>query len=58
MQKPTDPKQDAPVARALGALDAKGIEEAVSVVTSCGDPPEAGRAFSELGKKLYRAKKM
>jgi hypothetical protein len=57
MQKPTDPKQDAPVARALGALDAKGIEEAVSVVTSCGDPLEAGRAFSELGKKLYRERK-
>jgi hypothetical protein len=57
MQQQADPKQDALLARALGALDAQDVEAAVSVVTSCGDALEAGRAFSELGKKLYRERK-
>jgi len=57
MHEETDPKQDALGARALGAFDAQGIEQAVSVITSCGDPVEAGAAFAALGKALYRDRK-
>ena len=57
MHEQTDPEQDALVARALAAFDAQGIEQAVSVITSCGDPLEAGAAFSALGKALYRDRK-
>jgi hypothetical protein len=57
MQKQTDPKQDAVLARALDALDTQSIDQAVSVITSCGDPLEAATAFSALGKVLYRDRK-
>ena len=57
MHEQTDPRQDALVARALSALDANDIAQAVSVITSCGDPVEAGAAFAALGKVLYRDRK-
>jgi hypothetical protein len=57
MHQQTDPKQDALVARALSAFDAQAIEQAVSIITSCGDPLEAGAAFSAFGKALYHDRK-
>jgi hypothetical protein len=57
MHKQTYPKQDALVARALGAFNSQAIERAVSIITSCGDSLEAGAAFSALGKALYRDRK-
>jgi tetratricopeptide (TPR) repeat protein len=57
MHERTDPKQDALVARALEAFDAQAVEQAVSIITSCGDPLEAGAAFAALGKVLYRDRK-
>jgi tetratricopeptide (TPR) repeat protein len=57
MHEQTDPKRDALVAAALGAFDAQAIDQAVSVITSCGDPLAAGAAFAALGKILYRDRK-
>jgi hypothetical protein len=57
MHQQSDPSQDALVARALGAFDTHAIAEAVSIITCCGDPIEAGAAFAALGKVLYRDRK-
>src|SRR5262249_32301615 len=57
MDEQTDPKQEALVARALGAFDAQGVEQAVSIITSCSDPLEAGARFFALCKTLYRDRK-
>jgi hypothetical protein len=57
MLEQADPKQAALLARALGAFDAQGIKQAVLVITSCGDPLEAGAALAALGKVLYRDRK-
>jgi hypothetical protein len=57
VQKQTDPGLDALLARALAALDAKDIDQAITVMTSGGEPLKAGAAFASLGKVLYRDRK-
>jgi|SRR5579864_1712624 len=57
MNEQAAPTQDALLARALAALDAEGIDQAVTVARSGAEPLEAGRAFSDMSKMLYRNRK-
>jgi hypothetical protein len=57
MKEHLDPRQDSLLARALEALDMRGLCAAVSIIESSGDPLEAGILFTELGKELYRHRK-
>jgi hypothetical protein len=57
MSKHIGPELDALLARILRIIDANGIDNAISVIRSNGDPQASGRVFSEISKILYRDRK-
>jgi hypothetical protein len=57
MKKHLDPKQEDLLARALEALDLRGLSAAISIVESSENPLEAGILFAEFGRGLYRNRK-